>query len=331
MQHGCMQRNNRKEGPDVWQFRWSETRLDGKRLYHKKIVGTVEQYPDEDAARRSVVGLVSELNTDGRPTNSGTMTVAQLCDHFEQRELARENTWRSHATKKIYQAYLTRWIRPHWQKYELAEVRTIQVESWLRGLPLAKSSCAKIRNVMSVLFNHACRYELFDRNPIYLVRQSAKRRTPPVSGARRNQGAGGQSGTSRTHIGSSCGIHRLAAERDIRLKVGRYRLRARHDERHPFHRVRSGRPVQDRIIAKARANASDSRGRSDAVEKTLHLHQARGLGFCKQALSGPKTVLGTGDLAQIHTSGGATSRNSEAIRMAYVSSHLLDPAAKRGD
>src|SRR5271165_2396918 len=180
MQRGCMQRNTRKEGPDVWQFRWSETRLDGKRLYHKKIVGTVEQYSDEDAARRSVVGLVSELNTDGRPTNSGTMTVAQLCDHFEQRELSKDNTWRSHATKKIYQAYLSRWIRPHWQKYRLAEVRTIQVESWLRTLPLAKSSCAKVRNLMSVLFNHACRYEVFDRNPIYLVRQSAKRRTPPA-------------------------------------------------------------------------------------------------------------------------------------------------------
>jgi integrase len=181
MQRGCMQRNSRKEGPDVWQFRWSETRLDGTRLYHKKIIGTVEQYPEEDAARRSVVGLVSELNTDGRSTNSSTMTVAQLCDHFEQRELAKENSWRSHATKKIYKAYLTRWIRPHWKKYQLAEVRTIQVESWLRELPLAKSSCAKIRNVMSVLFNHACRYELFDRNPIYLVRQSAKRRTPPAT------------------------------------------------------------------------------------------------------------------------------------------------------
>src|SRR6266705_3131333 len=180
MKRGCMQRNSRKEGPDVWQFRWSETRLDGKRLYHKKIVGTVEQYPDEDAARRSVVGLLSELSTDGRPTNSGAMTVAQLCDHFEQRELPKENTWRSHATKKIYKAYLTRWIRPHWQKYGLAEVRTIQVESWLRGLPLAKSSCAKIRNLMSVLFNHACRYELFDRNPIHLVRQSAKRRRTPA-------------------------------------------------------------------------------------------------------------------------------------------------------
>ena len=33
---------------------------------------------------------------------------------------------------------------------------------------------------MSVLFNHACRYELFDRNPIYLVRQSARRRRAPT-------------------------------------------------------------------------------------------------------------------------------------------------------
>jgi integrase len=171
---------DRKEGPEAWQFRWSETRLDGKRLYRKKIVGTVEQDPDEGAAHRAVVGLVSEINTDARPTKSCAMTVAQLCDHFEQRELSKENTWRSHATKKIYKTYLTRWIRPHWQKYELSEVRTIQVESWLRTLPLAKSSCAKIRNLMSVLFNHACRYELFDRNPIYLVRQSAKRRTPPA-------------------------------------------------------------------------------------------------------------------------------------------------------
>ena len=34
---------------------------------------------------------------------------------------------------------------------------------------------------MSVLFNHACRYELFDSNPIHLVRQGAKRnKTPSV-------------------------------------------------------------------------------------------------------------------------------------------------------
>lgn len=58
-------------------------------------------------------------------------------------------------------------------------VRTIAVECWLRRLRLAKSSCAKIGNLMSVLFNHACRYEFFDRNPIRLVRQGAKRKGAP--------------------------------------------------------------------------------------------------------------------------------------------------------
>jgi integrase len=132
MQHGCVERLNRKRGPQVWQFRWSEIDPGGKRLYHKKIVGTVEHYPDETAVRRAVVGLLSEINADGRPTNPRAITIAQLCDHFEQRELSKENTWRSHATKKIYKAYLSRWVRPYWHKYELAEIRTIQVESWLR-------------------------------------------------------------------------------------------------------------------------------------------------------------------------------------------------------
>jgi site-specific recombinase XerD len=64
---------------------------------------------------------------------------------------------------------------------------TIAVETWLRDLrrrdgeELANSTKAKIRNVMSVLFNHAIRYEWLERNPITLVRQSAQRRSiPPV-------------------------------------------------------------------------------------------------------------------------------------------------------
>jgi integrase len=140
----------------------------------------VEQYPSEDAARSAVGGLVVEINSGDRRMYSNSMTVSQLSDHFEQRELGRDNTWRSYATKKSYHTYLKRWIVPHWGEYGLFQIRTVEVESWLRRLPLAKSSCAKLRNLMSVLFNHACRYELFDRNPIRFVRQSAKRRTAPT-------------------------------------------------------------------------------------------------------------------------------------------------------
>jgi integrase len=107
------------------------------------------------------------------------MTVAELVEHYQQRELASNNTWKSYSTKRGYESYLKNWIAPHWGNYKLQDVKTIEVETWLRNLSLAKSSSAKIRNIFSVLFNHACRYDLFDRNPITLVRHSAKRRRIP--------------------------------------------------------------------------------------------------------------------------------------------------------
>jgi integrase len=151
----------------------------GERIYRKRVIGTVCQYPDADSARKSITGLLREIRPNPLQRSSLPMTIAELCDHFIQRELTNDHTWRSYSTKKAYKAYLKRWIVPHWGTAHLSEVRTMGVESWLRRLPLAKSSCAKIRGLLSVLFNHACRYELFDRNSIRLVRQGAKRRSTP--------------------------------------------------------------------------------------------------------------------------------------------------------
>jgi integrase len=68
-----------------------------------------------------------------------------------------------------------------WGEYRLSAVRTVEVESWLRGLSLANATKAKVRNVMHVIFAHACRHEWLMRNPISLERQSAKRtKTPDV-------------------------------------------------------------------------------------------------------------------------------------------------------
>ena len=179
MQQGSLIRSNRKRGPDVWQFRLSERGPQGRRIYRKRVIGTVCQYSDADSARKAVTGFLAEINSDDLPQGPLPMTVAEVCDHFDQRELTKDNTWRSYSTKKTYKVYLKRWIIPEWGALDLSGVRTIEVESWLRRLPLAKSSCAKIRGLLSVLFNHACRYELFDRNPIRLVRQGAKRRSAP--------------------------------------------------------------------------------------------------------------------------------------------------------
>jgi integrase len=139
----------------------------------------VQEYSDAESARQAVSSLIERINADNPRIGLRSITLSALCNHFERCELAQSDTWRSYSTKKCYAGYLKRWVVPKWGKYELRDIKTIEVESWLRRLPLAKSSCAKIRGVMSVLFNHACRYELFDHNPIQLVRQGAKRKRTP--------------------------------------------------------------------------------------------------------------------------------------------------------
>lgn len=175
MQQGSLIRSARKRGPDVWQFRWADRGAYGKRIYRKRVIGTICQYTEADSAGKAVMGLLREISPNPLQRSSLPMTVSELCDHFIQRELIKDNTWRSYSTKKAYKTYLNRWIIPHWGTAPLSEVRTMGVESWLRRLPLAKSSCAKIRGLFSVLFNHACRYRRRSHRRSTLLKQPCSR------------------------------------------------------------------------------------------------------------------------------------------------------------
>ena len=54
MQNCSLIRKNRKRGPDVWLLRWSDKSASGKRIYRKRVIGTVDQYPDPESARLAV-------------------------------------------------------------------------------------------------------------------------------------------------------------------------------------------------------------------------------------------------------------------------------------
>jgi integrase len=122
---------------------------------------------------------LTHINAGRTDNRACKITVEQICEHFEQRELRSRDNFRSFATVKSYRGYIRKWIKPRWSSVYLDEVKAVEVEAWLRQLSLARSSRAKIRSILSILFNHACRYELFDRNPIRFVRQGAKRRGAP--------------------------------------------------------------------------------------------------------------------------------------------------------
>jgi len=188
-QRGCLRRTRRKSGPDCWEFLWRENDETGKRVRRTAVIGPVTQFPTEDSAQAAVNGLRIHINQNRSRRRDRTIHVADLVDHYVKAELSENADWHSHATRVVYQQFLKRWIRPQWADVDIRDVRTVAVEHWLGrlqradGNPLANGTKAKIRNLMSVLFNHAIRYEWLEqgKNPIALVRQSAKRiRIPEV-------------------------------------------------------------------------------------------------------------------------------------------------------
>ena len=186
-QHGYLRRARRKSGSHRWEFLWRENNEAGKRVRRTAIVGTIEQYPTKELASAAANGLRMQVNADRNRCPVHSISIGDLIDHYVQTDLSVEAGWHSHATRMVYRYFLKKWIRPQWGEVTLHCVRTVAVEHWLRrlqradGAPLANPTKAKIRNIFSVLFNHAIRCEWLEqgRNPIVLVRQSAKRMSVP--------------------------------------------------------------------------------------------------------------------------------------------------------
>jgi integrase len=66
----------------------------------------------------------------------------------------------------VYAIVVKNWILPRWGRLLLDEVKTVEVERWLRATDLANGTKAKIKNIMSALFSHAVRWEFCGHNPI---------------------------------------------------------------------------------------------------------------------------------------------------------------------
>jgi len=193
-QRGCIRNIRRKNGTTVWEYRWRETQSDGTRRRRAVIVGTLEEYPHESLAQAAVDSVRLTINyRTPQQQLIREINLEKLVSHYREHELPdifhkqkpskirEEEQRKSYATQDTYEGYLRKWILPRWRSYLLSEVKAVEVETWLKTLPLARGSRAKIRNVMSALYSHAIRWEWVERNPITSVRQSAKReRTPEV-------------------------------------------------------------------------------------------------------------------------------------------------------
>lgn len=193
-QKGSLQRVKRQSGETVWIFRWYEVQLDGTKRYRKAVIGSVQEYKTEAEAQKAADTLRLEINEQTPRQQLQAISMETLVEHYRQHELpdivhgtrplgsqaGEDETRKAYSTQATYAGYLRKWILPRWRSYRLADVKAVQVEQWLKSLPVSRGTKAKIRNIMSALYSHAQRWEWVSTNPITHVRQSAKRSRVPT-------------------------------------------------------------------------------------------------------------------------------------------------------
>ena len=180
-QTGSLTRESRQRQADVWAYRWRETDGDGKQKRRKVIVGTIEEYRTESLAKKALAALNLDVNRElSFGAHPALMTMGQLIDHYTKEELGDKRHTKAQSTVDVYLEYLKYWIAPEWKNTRVSAVKPVEVEGWLRSLDLANGTKAKLRNIMSAVFQHGLRHQFLSVNPIRgLVRQSAKRQREP--------------------------------------------------------------------------------------------------------------------------------------------------------
>ena len=83
MQDGSVTVERRKQGPDVWCFRWREGGPDGRRIHRRIVLGTADELKTIASARKAVVGLTREINLNDVRIKTGSITLADLSRHFQ--------------------------------------------------------------------------------------------------------------------------------------------------------------------------------------------------------------------------------------------------------
>jgi integrase len=166
-QTGSLTLVKNKTTPDTWFLRFYEDAGE-KRVYRRKRIGTIREFPHRRDAEKAVLALRGKINNDV----SSPETVNDLITHYQKHELTPAR--KAFASIENHLTLTKCYIAPRWGSHKLDAVRTVQVEEWLDSLSLAPASKTKIKSAFSVLYSHAIRHEIVSLNPISKVRTSSK-------------------------------------------------------------------------------------------------------------------------------------------------------------
>jgi integrase len=179
-QYGSLETKERKKGKEVWEFRYYETDGRGERQRRAIMVGSLEEYPTESAARKApaVQAILLRLNAEQPAAAAGAAEFGAVIARYEKEEMPER-----YSTRAAYKSYMKNHILPRWADTPMSAVRPMAVEDWLKGLDLAPKTKSHVRSLMHTIFQCAERWELTAKNPIKLVRVKGgtkRQKTPRV-------------------------------------------------------------------------------------------------------------------------------------------------------
>ncbi|HMF62798.1 MAG TPA: site-specific integrase [Edaphobacter sp.] len=168
----------RKNGPDVYVYRWRETAGNGTSIQRKAVLGSVKELTKTKAQKKADEYRQKANNPIASTMGDDSLTVVGLAEHYTERELS-ESSGKAMKVRKAYCYILKNYILTQWGTFPLRSVKAVAVEEWLKSLDKANGTKAKIREVFGATFRHAMRHELYPINPIANVRQARKRASEP--------------------------------------------------------------------------------------------------------------------------------------------------------
>lgn len=202
-QNGTLERKSRKNGPDVWTYRWVDRTTGARRRVR---LGTVKELRTTQAVQLAADGYRLGAN---RETNTvAAVTMAGLVDRYERECVMPfvevpiggfDNRIPSVHCARGYRSIIRKWVRPRWGAHSLADFNQpcvrCAVEEWLYSLVrsernstgLAPKSVRGIWSLMKLMFRRALFLELVQ---LYGPMERAAIEVAGWLGTRRSEGFG---------------------------------------------------------------------------------------------------------------------------------------------
>lgn len=185
----------------VWVYRFFAY-IDAKKIRRKKIVGTVEEFPTKDDAKRACEHLRMSANTENPQRKT---TIRGLIDLYIERivrpcmsvplgGVQDPNARMGYSCANNYRGQIRRWIIPRWKDYLISDFERPEIwsaaEDWLSSLRrspenptgLAPKTVRVIFATMGQLMKFAVRWGYLSQNP-FAGKQGGERRIDPPRGS----------------------------------------------------------------------------------------------------------------------------------------------------